>query len=377
MAPTATRHERFRAWLAERGLPGAVLLGYGHGVHLGGYSRYMYMPSAVLVRAGGEVELLVFFDEARAARELSSADEVSTYGEHGFGLDRDPAATLVAAAASRRRERFGRAPVAFVSELGDLSAAFGETVDCGEALAEIRLVKDADERRLVERAFVLALVGQRAVRDALADGVTEIELFSVAHHAAQVAYGEPIEFAADLLVGSRSAEVCWPVAVAGRAGVQPGDVVIADVAVRAAGYWGDTARTYVNGERADVAEGLAALREILDEAARLLVPGATGHEIHAHVAAALAERFPDGEFPHHAGHGVGLGGFEDPHLVPEDRRPLEEGMLIAVEPGIYFAGSHGLRLENVYAVAPGGGVPIAADALEASPGAAAGRPFRS
>jgi Xaa-Pro aminopeptidase len=71
----------------------------------------------------------------------------------------------------------------------------------------------------------------------------------------------------------------------------------------------------------------------------------------------LRERFPRGEFPHHAGHAIGLGGFEDPHLVPGDRLPFAEGMLIAVEPGIYFDGRYGLRAENIY-VSPEGGVTL-------------------
>jgi len=322
-----------------------VLSGHDHVAHLGRYSRYRYMPAAVLLGVDGELELLVFSDEAEAARELARADLVTTYGEHGFGLDRDPAATMAAAMEERRRERFGGAPVAFEA-------------DVAAALAEIRLVKDADERALVARAFQLALVGQRTVEEAAREGVSEIELFSIAQHAAQVACGEPVEFACDLLVGPRSAQVCWPVAVAGPTRAAAGDVVVADVSVRAGGYWGDTARTYIVGDNVGAAGGLEALNEILDEAAKLLVPGMTGHAVHAAVSRLLSERFPDGEFPHHAGHGIGLGGFEDPHLVPGDGLPFAEGMLIAVEPGIYFEGRYGLRVENVYAVTPEGGVPL-------------------
>jgi Xaa-Pro aminopeptidase len=173
-----------------------------------------------------------------------------------------------------------------------------------------------------------------------------------------VAAGEPIEFISDMLAGRRTAEVCCPVVVAGSTSVAPGDVVVSDVAVRAAGYWGDSARTYVNGGDGEAAEQLGQVREVLERARTLLVPGATGHDVHAAIAADLAERFPGGEFSHHAGHGLGMGPFEDPHLIPNDRTPLQAGMVIAVEPGIYFAGRYGLRVENVYVVAPGGGVPV-------------------
>jgi hypothetical protein len=60
---------------------------------------------------------------------------------------------------------------------------------------------------------------------------------SAAQVAAQVAHGEPVEFGADLLAAGNTAEVCGPIAVAGRARTAP---VIADITMRADGYWADT-----------------------------------------------------------------------------------------------------------------------------------------
>ena len=47
--------------------------------------------------------------------------------------------------------------------------------------------------------------------------------------------------------------------------------------------------------------------------------------------------------------------FEDPHLIPADDTVLQEGMVLAVEPGVYFAGRFGVRVENMYVVGPDGG----------------------
>jgi len=68
--------------------------------------------------------------------------------------------------------------------------------------------------------------------------------------------------------------------------------------------------------------------------------------------------FPAGEFPHHGGHGVGLSSFEDPHVIPGDETPLEPGMVIALEPGVYFPGRFGVRVERLYVVAADGGVEL-------------------
>jgi Xaa-Pro aminopeptidase len=72
----------------------------------------------------------------------------------------------------------------------------------------------------------------------------------------------------------------------------------------------------------------------------------------------IAESFPGGEFPHHGGHGVGLGSFEDPHVIPTDETPFEAGMVLALEPGVYFQGRYGARVEELYLVTDGGGVEL-------------------
>jgi Xaa-Pro aminopeptidase len=188
--------------------------------------------------------------------------------------------------------------------------------------------------------------------------VAEIELYSAAHSAAQNEAGAPVDFGADMLVGERTSLVCGPVATPGRRRAEPGDAVVSDVSVRHGGYWGDTARTFVVGRNDEVEETMAGIQEVLRDVARLLVPGARAADVFAATAGAIEERFPGGSFPHHAGHGIGVTGYEPPHLVPADASTLAEGMVLAVEPGVYFPGRFGVRVENVYAVTPAGGVDL-------------------
>ena len=85
------------------------------------------------------------------------------------------------------------------------------------------------------------------------------------------------------------------------------------------------------------------LLEILRSSADELRPGATGAGIFANMARQIEDSFPRGEFPHHAGHAVGLSSFEDPHMIPADERPLENFMVIALEPGVYGPDQSGAR----------------------------------
>ena len=54
------------------------------------------------------------------------------------------------------------------------------------------------------------------------------------------------------------------------------------------------------------------------------------------------------------GHGVGIEIHEDPHLSPKSETILEKGMVVTVEPGIYFSDWGGIRLENLVVVQEGG-----------------------
>jgi Xaa-Pro aminopeptidase len=55
-------------------------------------------------------------------------------------------------------------------------------------------------------------------------------------------------------------------------------------------------------------------------------------------------------FVHSTGHGVGLDIHERPSLSPRSKDRLDEGMVVTVEPGVYFPGLGGVRLEDMVRV---------------------------
>lgn len=182
-------------------------------------------------------------------------------------------------------------------------------------------------------------------------------MFSAAQTAAQNAHGEPIEFSADLLCGPHTADD-GPRRIAGSRRVAPGESVTADIRVAFDGFWSDICETIVFGDNAEVSTARTALLEILDTTAKQLRPGENGRNIYSQVAQAIKERFPGGSFPHHAGHAVGRVPIEMPRLMPTDTTPFEQGMVFSIEPGVYFEGRWGARVEKTYVVGPSGGVEL-------------------
>jgi Xaa-Pro aminopeptidase len=56
------------------------------------------------------------------------------------------------------------------------------------------------------------------------------------------------------------------------------------------------------------------------------------------------------EYNHHTGHGLGYVRAEAPRITPTSEDVLEEGMVIALEPGVYIEGWGGFRHEHIMAV---------------------------
>ncbi len=354
------RLDRVRAWMAASELDALVVTSPALVNWLTGYSRYYGGPTAAVIGPAGERTLVVMRDEAEIAGKLSDADSVSAYGERGFGLELNPLPLLVAEVLRTRAV----ASASRVGVAGDFAMAVTEAVSApavaaDEALHQMSLVKDPDELVKIFRSYELCWLAHTAIAEGTAAGASEIEMMSAAQSAAQIGHGGPVEFVADVLAGPNTAEVCAPVAVAGALRAGSGEPVVADLSVGADGYWADTCRTYVNGSSAEVDEIRGQLYGIMDAAAADLRTGATGAAVFGGIRDRIAAAWPEGEFPHHGGHGVGLTVFDDPHVIPAEGRTVASWMVMALEPGVYLPGRFGVRTENLFLVTPDGAVELA------------------
>jgi Xaa-Pro aminopeptidase len=114
------------------------------------------------------------------------------------------------------------------------------------------------------------------------------------------------------------------------------------------GYCSDITRTVVTGAPT---EEFAELYGVLEEAQRVAVSSATVGVACEAVDAAGRDLIAAGgygeAFIHRIGHGIGIEEHEDPYMVAGNSTPLEAGHAFSVEPGIYLAGRHGARIEDI------------------------------
>jgi Xaa-Pro aminopeptidase len=112
-------------------------------------------------------------------------------------------------------------------------------------------------------------------------------------------------------------------------------------------------RTVVKGEPSpEIFDMYRAILDAHDLAASQVRAGVKGADVHQSVVDLFSERgYGNGThgFIHNLGHGIGLEVHEAPSLGPSGGA-LMSGNVITIEPGLYFPGTGGVRLEDVGSV---------------------------
>ena len=142
--------------------------------------------------------------------------------------------------------------------------------------------------------------------------------------------------------------------------VEAGDVVVVDIGgPYEPGYNSDSTRTYsIGAPDPEVARRYSVLQEAQRAAVAAVRPGVTAEEIDAAARDVLAAAGLAEAFVHRTGHGIGLSVHEEPYIVAGNDIPLQEGMAFSVEPGIYFPGQWGARIEDIVVVTADGALSV-------------------
>jgi Xaa-Pro dipeptidase len=131
-----------------------------------------------------------------------------------------------------------------------------------------------------------------------------------------------------------------------------GDVICADLSACLDGYWGDLTRCATAGPASDWArEAHAVVLEAQAAAIAACTPGTPARDVDRAQRELVEARADLGACLHGAGHAIGLAVHEPPFLVPRIDAPLQDGMIFTIEPGLYRAGTGGIRLEDDVVVA--------------------------
>ncbi len=216
---------------------------------------------------------------------------------------------------------------------------------------QLRVIKDKDEVKSIQRAVDVAESVLKQVVSELRPGMTEKaicwRILEGLYRASEGPSFPPI-----VASGPNAA---LPHAVPTDRQVMPGEPIIIDMGAKVNGYCSDMTRTVFLGRPKDrILEIFRVVRAAQEAAQKAVSPTMTGQEVDK-VARSIISRAGYGSyFVHGLGHGVGLQVHEAPALSPRNRKRLKAGMVATVEPGIYLPNEGGVRLENMVLVTDSG-----------------------
>lgn len=234
-----------------------------------------------------------------------------------------------------------------------LAARMGSSPELATGvLRQLRMIKDDAEIDALRRAGAAIDRVHARVDEWLAAGRTEREV-ATDIEAAIVAEGHSgAEF---IIVGSGPNGADPHHEVSARV-IEDGDVVVIDIGGPVEpGYNSDCTRTYCVGEPSgEIAKQYRVLEEAQRAAVAAVRPGVGAQQIDAAARNVLAEAGLADKFVHRTGHGIGLSVHEEPYIVEGNDTELQIGMAFSVEPGIYFPGGWGARIEDIVVVTADG-----------------------
>jgi Xaa-Pro aminopeptidase len=224
--------------------------------------------------------------------------------------------------------------------------------DAPPIIERARMVKDNEELTKIRAAVALGAKLFESAVAVLRPGVKEVEVAAEMEHAARRGGAEEMSFPTIIASGARSA---LPHGRASEQSIERGAFVVCDFGVILSGYCSDQTRTvWVGSASVEARQAYDAVRGAQQAATEAVKPGVTVGEVDAAARKVLSKAGLGRYFTHSTGHGVGLEIHENPRVADGQREILQPGMVITIEPGVYFPGKWGVRIEDMVAVTAGG-----------------------
>lgn len=364
--------ERFRALMAEQELDAVVVRAPDNIVYLDSY-WCMKGYDVLVFPARGEPVLIVLEPQLEEAQRNSWTEDIRPFGGYDASDPRPPwqrSRDLCAQVLAERdltgrigleltqgtqaADRMVGEPTVFSKDWYDAFAArCREVVDCSGLLAQARAIKTDQELERMRLAADLAAEAMEHVRERLVPGMScgEVGALYEGHvHSNGIGFRGKVELARALTLVWSGPSIRTFTATS-RAEVREREPTLLEIWVCADGYWCDLTKNAVPGELTpeydELTDGLLGVyRRAIDH----LRPGASLPELDRLIRSGIAELGYPGQPSHPIAHGVGARAHEPPYAHQAGEGELREGMVLAIEPGLYWPGGGGLRVEDNFLI---------------------------
>ncbi len=231
-----------------------------------------------------------------------------------------------------------------LSEYADYKKLGVKLVDGSKALINARAKKDLKELENIKKACDIAQKAMQNVLKFLCKGVSENEIKDRLEKDMISMGAEGTSFETIVAFGKNSAV---PHHQTGEDRLEENSVVLIDMGCRVNGYCSDITRTFFYGQPTDkFVDCYNAVLSANQTAIDNIRDGINTDVADGFARNALKGKGLEKYFTHSLGHGVGLEIHEYPYLSPKKKDKLENNMVFTIEPGVYFDGEFGIRIED-------------------------------
>jgi Xaa-Pro aminopeptidase len=334
----ASRRNRVRKAVAKEGADALLVTNFSNVTYLTGFTGE---DSFLLLNRAGEVLLT----DGRFTTQLETECP-------GLVLDvRKPGVKMIeAVAAAIRSSKLGRLAVEGESMTIGMAERLREKLPevalhtSSGVVEELRQIKDKEELDAIREAIWYAEKGFQVLKATLRRERTEKEVADDLEHQLRLFGAKGCSFEPIVAVGPRAA---LPHARPTDVRIGESDFVLVDWGATGRLYRSDLTRVLVTGKIPPKLEriyGVVLTAQM--QAIAAIRPGVTCHDVDRVARESIAKAGYGAYFTHGLGHGIGLDIHEGPRLGNNNQQPLEAGMVVTVEPGLYFPGWGGVRIED-------------------------------
>ena len=359
---------RVRALMKEHGVDALVVRAPDNVVYLANYWCMKGYDALVFPREG-EATLIALEPQLADAQRNAWTKQIRLFKGYDANDPRPPQFRAMDAAIGVLKERDLTGKIAIELNMGTQSSdrmvgepstptqiffdsfrkIAGEVVDSTPLLNEARAIKTPQELERMRIANELAALAMEHVRDRAHAGMKESEVGAMYEgfvHGLGVGYKGKVEMArAFTLVWSGRGIATFT--ATGDRPVQEHEPTLLEIWVCVDGYWTDLTKNFCPGELSrEYQRLLDLLLKVFNEAVSFSRDGASFPELDRLVRARIAEGGYPGQPSHPICHGVGARAHEYPYAHQAGSGTMRNGMVLAIEPGIYWPGGGGLRLED-------------------------------
>jgi Xaa-Pro aminopeptidase len=361
--------ERVRALMAEEGLDALVVRAPDNVLYLTNFWGMKGYDAVVFPREG-EPMLICLEASADDAARVAWTEEVRFFRGYDERDPRPPPARALELALEASKP-FGR--IGLELSLGTQASdrmvgepttytrawfdAWPSAVDAAPLLAKARTIKTPQELERMRLANDIAAAAMEHVRAELRPGMKESEAASLWNgfvHGAGTGWQGKVGLAYGFSL-VWSGEGIRTFTATGDRPVREHEPTLFEIWVCADGYWCDHTKNLCPGELTPKYKRLReSLMDVYQRAIDFCRPGAGLPDLDRLVRNGLAEAGYPGQPSHPIAHGVGARAHEPPYAHQAGVGTVEEGMVLAIEPGAYWEGGGGLRVEDNFLITADG-----------------------